>query len=181
MVESTTMKKFFLVSSLSAALALGAVAGCNSPWWQQVQANPAAAVQQFETAAQVAIDGAQIAWATIMPLLPPATAQAINSQFLKAISSVNHALQVLNDAVVAAEAAKQSNPDFTALMQAVSDAVGQVIAIIQTYVSMPATADAGAADAAPAGAGPKLIAADACPGYADLISAQASMKRFTGK
>jgi hypothetical protein len=171
------MKKFVLVTSLSAVLAFGTV-GCSSPWWQQITSNPAAAVQQFEAAAQVAIDGAQIAWATLKPLLPPATAQAIDGQFLKAVSSVNHALQVLNDAVAAAEAAKQANPDFMTLMQAVSDAVGQVIAIVQTYVTLPPlAADAGT----PGVSAPKLIVADACPGYADLLSAHASMKRFTGK
>jgi hypothetical protein len=63
---------------------------------------------------------------------------------------VNHAEQILNDAVLAAQAAQQSNPNFTTLMQAVGDALSQVIAIVDTYTQSPTpVADGGAPASVP--------------------------------
>jgi hypothetical protein len=49
----------------------------------------------------------------------------------QAIFAANHAILALEDAEQAAVAANLSNPDFTAVLSQVSDAVGQVIAIVQ--------------------------------------------------
>jgi hypothetical protein len=152
--------------------ALGIGVGCASTWWQQVTSNPAIAVQTFESGVQIAINAAELAWPAILQAIPAANQAAVNTQFQNALSSVNHALQVLNDGVNAAAAAQQSQPNFTALMQAVSDAVSQVIAIVDTYVATPS--DAGA----PSVAAKVVLTGSAAQNVVDMHSAYNSLGRF---
>jgi hypothetical protein len=160
--------------SVTVMIALGAgIAGCGSAWWQQVTSNPALDVQTFESAIQIAVNAAQLAWPAILSAIPAANQVVANQQFQNAVSAVNHGEQVLNDAVNAAAAVGQTNPNFTALMQAVSDAVGQVVAIVSTYtVPVPAT-DAGAPSVSNPAA-PSISAGD----VADLHAAYVSLTRW---
>jgi hypothetical protein len=152
--------------------ALGAaVVGCNPQWWQNVINDPSATVTAFEQGVQVALNDAAIAWAVVQPFLPPANLAAITQQYENAVFAVNHALVALNDAVTAAIAAQQPNPDFSALMAAVSDAVAQVLAIIQQY-SSNAPIDGGAPPApTPAGVAAK-------PTNPALYEAQAQLAKL---
>jgi hypothetical protein len=121
-----------------------AVVGCNPQWWQNFVNDPAAQIQAFEQGVQIALNDAQVAWTVIQPYLPAASLAQITTQYQNAVFAVNHALTVLNDAVNAAIAAQQPTPDFTALMAAVTDAIAQVLAIIQQYSSGAPSGDGGA-------------------------------------
>jgi leucyl aminopeptidase (aminopeptidase T) len=123
---------------------LGATVSCNSAWWKNFESNPVAEVQSFEQGVQVVLNDAQLAWTIVQPYLPPATAAAINLQFNNAVFAVNHALVALNDAVQAAVAAQNPNPDFSAMMASVTDAIAQVIAIIDQYTNLQIVTDGGA-------------------------------------
>src|SRR5271168_4737949 len=128
------MRKTLLALALLTSVPLmGATAACGSAWWQSFQSNPEAQVQAFESGVQIVLSNAQLAWGIAQPFPPTATAAAIQTQFTKAIFDVNHALSVLNDAVQVAVNAQNANPNFTTLMAAVTDAVANVIAIVDQY------------------------------------------------
>ena len=133
------MRKTILAAALAVAVPVlgGATVACNSTWWQNFQNDPVQQVQSFEQGVQVVLNDAQVAWTIVQPFLPAASAAQITQQYNNAVYAVNGALQVLNDAVAAAIAAQQPNPDFTALMTAVTNAVSTVIAIVAQYVNNP--------------------------------------------
>jgi len=164
------MKKILVVSSLAITLGLG-VLGCGSTWWENFQSNPVAQVQTFESTVQIGLNGAQVAWTFLQPYLPPAQVASINQVFQNAIATVNHSLSILNDAVAADVAAKTTDPNFTALMAAVSDAFNQVLAIIAQYTQ--SSGDAGVASIH-AGA----PAASSVPGLADATDAALRLQAY---
>ena len=142
-------KIVFALSLMVATPVLGTTAGCNSAWWQSWSSNPVAIVQSFEQGVAIVLNAAQIAWAAIQPNLPPANAAAITQQYNNAVFAANHAIVVLNDAVTAAMAAQTPSPDFAMVMTAVTNAVAQVLAVVDQYLTNgPAAADAGAATSA---------------------------------
>jgi hypothetical protein len=175
------MRKIFVTLSMVVGLTASfvVVQGCNPSWWQQVTTNPVEAVQEFEAAISVAVSAAQLAWPAILPSIPVASQAQANTAFENALSAVNHAEQALNDGVNAAVIAQQSNPDFTALMQAVSDAVGQVVAIIDEFMkpSPAPVADAGAPPA-PAPVAALSLKASAAHNVADLHASYSSLSRW---
>lgn len=133
------MRKIILATALFLsvpALALTQDA-CNSSIWT----NPVAQIQAFEDGAIILLNTAQAAWVGIQPLLPAASAAAITQQYENAVVAVNDAINILNDAVTAAMAAQQTNPNFAVMMSAVTDAIQQVLAIIDQYQT---NGDAGA-------------------------------------
>lgn len=135
-----------------AAVPAVSVAGCASTWWTSFTNDPVQIVQSFEQGVQIALNDAAIAWSVVQPFLPAASAAQITQQYTNAVFAVNHSLQVLSDAVTAAVAAQTPNPDFSTLMTAVTDAVSQVLAIIQQYVATPpAAVDGGMAPIADSG------------------------------
>ena len=70
------MKKIILASALVLGIGIGVptTTGCNSAWWQNFQNDPVAGVHTFEQGVVIALNGAQLAWATILPLLPASVA-----------------------------------------------------------------------------------------------------------
>lgn len=176
------MRKSIIIAALVAAVpVMGAtVAGCNSAWWQNFQSNPVEQVQTFEATVQVALNAAQLAWPAILPAIPAASQAQANLQFTNAVTAVNDAMQVLNDGVNAAVAAQQPNPNFATLMQAVSDAISQVIAIVDLYTQSPApVADGGAPPPPPVAAGQKVaIAGSTATNVSDLHKAYNSLARW---
>ena len=140
-----------------------AVAGCGSTWWANFASNPVAQVQSFELGAQVALNGAQVAFNILLPQLPAADQVVAQKDFNLAVTSVNHALQVLNDAVTAAVDAKQPNPDFSGVISAVTDAINQVIAIVDQYT------------------GKAPVAVAALPGLADAKLGAQHLARWSAK
>jgi hypothetical protein len=149
-----------------------AVIGCNPQWWQNFTSNPEAQVSAFEQGVQVALNEAAVAWSVVLPFIPAPSVAQITQQYQNAVFAVNHAMALLNDAVNAAIAAQQSNPDFTALMAAVTDAISQVLAIIQQYSSSaPQTVDGGVAPAPAPGVAAK-------PANPYLYEAQAQVTKL---
>ena len=166
------MRKTLVALTVSTILGTGPGCAAFTSWWQTFENDPVAQVQTFEATIQVALNAAELAWPAILPVIPAASQAQAQLQFTNAVSAVNHAEQVLNDGVNAAVAAKQSNPNFTALMQAVSDAVSQVVAIVDLYNGTAGVVgDAGLA--AVAGKAPA-----AAQSVADLHAAKASLSRW---
>jgi hypothetical protein len=127
------MKKLALALMLTTAIT---VSGCAavSQWWQNFKNNPIAQIQTFEQGVQTVLTLLEGAWNFIQPFIPASALPVAQQQYANAVSSVGHAESVLEDAVNGAVAAQQSPmPDFTTLMAAISDAVSQVVAIIDTY------------------------------------------------
>lgn len=128
------MRRIAVAAALMLSVpALGATVACSSTWLQNFQNNPVEQIQVFESGVHTALASAQVAWSFVQPFLPAASAAAITQQYENAVFAVTHALTVLDDGVTAALAAQQTNPDFTALTAAVTNAVAQVIAIIDQY------------------------------------------------
>ena len=165
------MKKRFLAPLLAAVLAGSAVglAGCAtvSAWWQNFQSDPVARVQAFEQSVQVVMSIVNAAWTTLGAILPANVLAQATPKYTAAVVIVNDALVALNDAVAAAVAAGTDNPDFTVIMQSISDAIARVVAIVQQFQSLvPVTPDAGTA--------PRALYAG------DLATALISMKHIGG-
>jgi len=171
---------FAAVVGASSLAAGGGLVACGGSWWSNFTNDPVQVVQVFEQGVQVAVSDAQIAWTFVQPFLPADKVAQINQQFMNAIAAVNHGLKVLNDAVQAAVAAHQPNPDFAALMAAVTDAVQQVLAIIAQYTVTPPAADAGAPDGGTvaASAGGKAPVSQA---YLDAQAVLADLQRQAHK
>lgn len=166
------MKKNYFALALFALMTV--LPGCATlqNWWDQFKSNPVEYVQSFEQGVQVAVSDATIAFQIVVQYLPASTAVQAQADFNKAVISVNHALSALSDAVQAAMEAQQPNPDFTALIAAVTDAVQQVIAIVNQYSSSPS-------------APPSAIAAFPArpaipPGLADAQAVLASLQAHYG-
>jgi hypothetical protein len=161
------VKKLSLVLVLATVLAAAPGCAAATAWWQEFQSNPVAQVQSFEQTVSIVISNAQIAFNFILPLLPANVQSKAQTDFADGVVTVNHALQVLNDAVQAAVDAKQPNPDFTAAIAAVEAAVTQVLAIVDQYKAQaPATVTAASRNT---------------PGLAEAKDAAQSLKRYSGK
>jgi hypothetical protein len=149
------MKKLLLILMLISTLGVTGCAALTS-WWNNFKQDPVAQVQVFEQGVSVAISDATIAFQVIKNYLPANVQVQAQTDFDNAVVSVNHAMSALNDAVQAAVAAGTASPDFTALITDVTNAVAQVIAIVDQYTSAPpappsATAAFGPRPAVPPG------------------------------
>ena len=133
------MKKTFALLLLVATTMFTAVgcSGCNSAWWQNFKNDPTAQVQLFENSVQTALSDADVVWQSIKMYLPPDLKAKAQLRYDQAVFAVNRAVQLLNDGVQVAVDAQQSNPDFSKLIQAVSDAVAQVVALINEFKATP--------------------------------------------
>jgi hypothetical protein len=170
------MKKIIFGAVLLATSAtMGA--GCDSAWWQAFESNPILQVQTFEQGVQVVMNEAQLAWAVALPLIPTTSVAVVTQQYQNAVFAVNHALQVLNDAVTAAVAAKQPTPNFAALMTAITDAITQVLAIVNQYnTNQPI--DAGTILATASGGAGSAVKGN--PALADAYAGLANLKKMAG-
>lgn len=147
-----------LVLALMLVVALSTVSGCAAiaAWWNNFKQDPVAQVQVFEQGVAVAVADATIAFQVVKNFLPADVQVKAQADFDSAILSVNHAMAALNDAVQAAVVAQSANPDFTAIITDVTNAVVAVIAIVDQYKSAPsapaaATATFGTRPAEPRG------------------------------
>ena len=102
-----------------------------------------------QTAATVVAD-AQAVWPLVYAAIPADKQAAAQKAFNEAVFTANHAILALDDAIAAAIAANTPNPDFTAIFGQLSDAVGQVVAIVGQFTSpsvQPAVRTPGGVDA----------------------------------
>jgi hypothetical protein len=128
-------KSLVVLVALSTLSFAGATVSCSAAWWSEFSSNPVEQIQTFEQGTIIVLNTAQAAWSVIQPLLPSSAVVAVTQQYENAVVAVNHAIQILNDAVTAALAAETPNPSFAVLMSAVTDAISQVLAIIDQYVT----------------------------------------------
>ena len=143
LTKENSMKKKLTALMLAVTLTAGTLTGCSAAWWQNLVHNPVATVQAFEQSVQNILNIAEAAWSTITMFLPTATLAQAQPLYNKAIIAANAALTTLNDAAQAAAALQGPMPDFTSLMQAVSDAITQVATVVAQFRSqVPATAGA---------------------------------------
>jgi len=133
------MKNRFAMLLLVLTTALTAVgcSGCNSAWWQNFKNDPVAQIQLFEQTEQTALNDADVVWQSVKMYLPADVQIKAQLRYDQAVFAVNKATALLNDAVQVAVQAQTANPDFSKLIQAVSDAVAQVVALINEFKNAP--------------------------------------------
>lgn len=79
------------------------------------------------------VQGAQVVWSIISPLLASNVQVSANSQFARALQGVTDAEAAMQDADAAARAANNPNPDFTVVIAQCQAAVKQVMAVFALY------------------------------------------------
>jgi hypothetical protein len=164
------MKKKLIALTLAVALTTGATAGCNTAWWSALTNNPVATAQAFEQSVQAVLNIAEATWSGIALFLPSATLATAQPLYNKAVIAVNAALTALNDAIQAAAAVQGPAPNFTALMQDVSNAVTQLQTVIAQFQSSSSSTPAGTAS----------LTTSPPPGLTELNNAVAVMHRVGG-
>jgi len=98
-----------------------------------VPTNVIGVAQTVAQTATTVIDDAQAIWPVLLPLVPTANQAAASAAFDKAVFVANHAVLALNDLIQTAITANTPNPDFTAAISQVADAVAQVVAIVESF------------------------------------------------
>jgi hypothetical protein len=134
-----TISRFVI---MAATLTVLAVAPACSPTTQNVVTSVTNAASSFEQTAQVVLNDAQLAWPIVVNFIPVAQQPVAQTDFSNAVFASNKALLALSDAIATAQGLNQANPDLTTVMQSVSDAVSQVVAIVNKFRSSapPSTA-----------------------------------------
>jgi len=138
------------------------LAGCAQP---VVPTNVIGAAEDVAQTAQVVISDAQAVWPVIYASIPAANQAAAQAAFNQAVFAANHADLALDDAISVAIAADSTNPDLTAVISSVSDAVAQIIAIVQTFQ----------------GATPTPAVQAGSSAIADMVGAAARLKALAAK
>ncbi|HTQ43911.1 MAG TPA: hypothetical protein VMI75_14215 [Polyangiaceae bacterium] len=141
------LPSLLLCALLGGVPATGALGGCASAaaWWQGVLANPGN-VTSFIQYVLTFLQGVAALWGAIFPFIPAASQAKAQADFDSAVYSVEQALAALEDAVRAAAAAHQSNPDFSAIISNVQAAVASLVKIAEQWQG---TQQANAAPGAP--------------------------------
>lgn len=145
--------------------------GCGGSWWQNWKNNPVAQVQTFEQSARTVLAIADVSWNSVKPYLPAEVLIKAQPRYDQAVLAVNKALVLLDDAVQVAVETQNPHPDFSKLIAAVSDAVTQVVAIINEFKTTPTPATVSSTTP------PKPTTPT---GYDDLVNAAGTMKRIGG-
>jgi hypothetical protein len=112
-------------------IALGVVigtSGCGSTLPAVIQE-----AQLFETGVQVALETAEALWPGIVTLLPVAQQTVANAAYQDAVVTANGTLATLNDAITVAEDSGNPIANIAALTAAVSDALDQVLTVINQF------------------------------------------------
>jgi|GEM_PF-2200347 len=134
---------------------------------------PTSVISAAEVAAQTAtavVADAQAAWPIVKALLPPADQAAAEDAFDKAVFTANHAILVLNDAIAAAIAANNPSPNLGQLLASLSDAVAQVVAVVQEFQGK-----------APQSVAKTRVAASGVDAVADMQMGAARVRSIAGK
>ena len=140
-------------------------AGCTSSWWQNFENDPIAKVQAFEQQVSVVEGFVNIAYSVTYPLLPAADQVIVAEKYNTLLASVNDAENTLN-ATVQADVDLKTTPDFTKVMQDVSDAVTGLVAFVNDMKNLVAQKN------------PSAMRATAPPGLGSLPKAVETMKHI---
>lgn len=126
--SNTTRMKPIFAFFLSLAVAVGACAPTGQP---TVPTNTIASAESAAQTATTVVSDAQAVWPIVYAFLPTAQQSVAQDAFNKAIFTANHAILALNDAIQVAIAANNPNPDLGTVISQVTDAVAQLVAIVQ--------------------------------------------------
>lgn len=144
---------FVAIVTTISILPPAATIGCNQP---VVPTNAIATAEEAAQTAAVVVADAQVVWPIVYAVIPAANQAAAQTAFNEGLFTANHAILALDDAISAAIAANTPNPDFTAVISQLSDAVGQIVQIVQSFMtSTPA---------------PALVARVRTPGGVDAVA-----------
>ena len=106
--------------------------GCTQP---VVPTNAISAAEVAVQTAQTVVSSAQAVWPIVYAAIPAAQQAAAQDAFNKAVFTANHAILAVNDAIQAAIAANNPNPDFSGIISTLGDAVNQIVAIVGSFQS----------------------------------------------
>jgi hypothetical protein len=122
------MKKTIIAIAIGLSMA---GLGCAANWYQQFESNAPAIIASFESVEQTVLNDIAVAWSAIN-IITPLPASAV-TQYNNAVVAVNDAVSALNSALEAAALSQQPISNLSALMADVTNAVAQVLAIINEY------------------------------------------------
>jgi hypothetical protein len=141
-------RKFASMFVVIAVFTTGAATtGCAAvaQWWQSVTSSPGAAISFLQYVLNF-LEGVIAVWNTIAPLIPATSQASAETAFNNGVYTVEQADAALQDAIRAAAAAQQSNPDFSTFITNIQAAVAALMAIVNQW------SGGGAAGATDAGA-----------------------------
>jgi hypothetical protein len=117
---------------LASVLIVLSVTSCGA-WWQQFKSDPLAVITTFIQRAEIVLQTAETIFQTILPLIPAAQQATVQVDFQKADLAAKDSLSALQDAEQTAADVQQNPPDFSKAEADVTNAIGQVIAIIDEF------------------------------------------------
>jgi hypothetical protein len=139
------MKKIILGIALCATpVVVGATTVDCSGSIQNVVTSAVITAQEVVSVANTVVADAQVAWPIVYALIPASAQPAAQTAYNNAVLTANSAIMALADAIQAAQAVSQTDPNFTAAIQAVSNAIAQIIAIVNQYTGTTPAVDGGA-------------------------------------
>jgi len=130
--------KFFAPAVGLTFLTLVSGVGCTAPQW----ANFVTIATSFEAYVSLFIQGAEMAWAVLLPLLGANIANIAGTAdraFRDAMVALTNAVAVMADAVQAARLAQLPTLDLTAMIADIKDAVAKVMQVIAQFQPAKAT------------------------------------------
>ena len=148
-----------LAAALTVVLSATTLAGCNQPI---VPTNAIQAAEEVAQTAATVVADAQVVWPIVYATIPAANQAAAQNAYNEGLFTVNHAILALNDAIAAAIAANTPNPNFTAVFSQVAAAIGQVVSIVEQFMTGAVT--------------PAIRSANGIDIVADMNTAVARMK-----
>jgi hypothetical protein len=140
------------VAAVACALLLmttsGLTTGCAAAaqWWQGIVSNPGSALQLISYVLSL-LEGIASLWSQVLPLIPASSQAAANTAFNNAVYTVEQSAAALQDAIRAAAAAGESNPNFATLVANVQAAVAALMNIYNQWTGGGAAPDGGATTA----------------------------------
>jgi hypothetical protein len=121
-----------LAATLTVALPAATLTGCPQPI---TVTNAIQAAQEASQTAATVVADAQVVWPIVYAAIPAANQAAAQTAFNEGLFTANHAILALNDAIAVAIAANTPNADFSAVLSQLSNAVAQIVAIVEQFMT----------------------------------------------
>ena len=126
----------FVTITVAAALTVlppaATLTGCNQPI---VPTNAIQAAEEVAQTAATVVADAEVVWPIVYATIPAVNQAAAQNAYNEGLFTVNHTILALNDAIAAAIAANTPNPNFTAVIAQLSQAVASIVAIVQQFMT----------------------------------------------
>ena len=121
-----------VAAALTVVLPATTLTGCNQPI---VPTNAIQAAEEVAQTAATVVADAEVVWPIVYAAIPSANQAAAQNAYNEGLFTVNHTILALNDAIAAAIAANTPNPNFTAVIAQLSQAVASIVAIVQQFMT----------------------------------------------